>query len=112
MNSGCEIGHYGSGCRCCEGCQECDVINGTCGTYKFTCILRNFCPLYIYYYRNSPLNICNIFSSIGKVLAQYEQLFNAIQSTVFNIFLFQNIPETNNIDYWEKLMNQHKVYNL
>lgn len=53
-----------------------------------------------------------MFSSIGKVLAQYEQLFNAIQNTVFNIFLFQNIPETNNIDYWEKLMNQHKVYNL
>lgn len=57
MNLGCEIVYYGSGCRCCEGCQECDVINGICGMYKFMCILRNFCLLYIYYYRNLFLNI-------------------------------------------------------
>lgn len=48
---GCEIGHYGSGCRCCEGCQECDVINGTCATQLKTVESKgssNQFPLYMY----------------------------------------------------------------
>ncbi|XP_052693073.1 uncharacterized protein LOC128171350 [Crassostrea angulata] len=27
---GCEVGQYGDYCKCCEGCQECDIENGKC----------------------------------------------------------------------------------
>lgn len=32
---GCEVGQYGDYCKCCEGCQECDIENGKCGMLTF-----------------------------------------------------------------------------
>lgn len=35
FNLGCEVGQYGDYCKCCEGCQECDIENGKCGMLPF-----------------------------------------------------------------------------
>lgn len=35
LNLGCEVGQYGDYCKCCEGCQECDIENGKCGMLTF-----------------------------------------------------------------------------
>lgn len=35
FNLGCEVGQYGDYCKCCEGCQECDIENGKCGMLTF-----------------------------------------------------------------------------
>lgn len=32
---GCEVGQYGDYCKCCDGCQECDIENGKCSMLTF-----------------------------------------------------------------------------
>lgn len=35
FNLGCEVGQYGDYCKCCDGCQECDIENGKCSMLTF-----------------------------------------------------------------------------
>lgn len=35
VSLGCDVGQYGSDCKTCQGCQQCDIESGLCGMCIF-----------------------------------------------------------------------------